>query len=237
MYQSKGVVLRKYEVKDADRIYIVYLEKYGKKQLLATGVKKIKGKLGGNLQEFTEIELEFIKGKKQEKIIGAEISGNFKSIRSNLKKIVLGNFILDLTDKMLKCDHPDKEIYDLLVSTLEKIDGEDNIRDAYFATYAFIWNLLALLGYYPELNRCSECKNILERGYFYEIKGCFICEKCAPGKSSLIATAKSSLDCLRNLQLNKINLNKDALLIIKEIMRIHLDKILKSEVWMDKLFL
>lgn len=237
MYSAKGILLRKYNVRDADRVYIAYTEKFGKKQLIATGVRKIKGKLGGHLQEFAEIDLEFVKGKRQEKITGAEISRNFKNIRGDLKKIVICNFILDLTDNMVKWDYPDKAVYDLLVRALEIIDGQKNIKEAHLTAYVFVWKLLAASGYHPLLNECAECrKDISEGGYFYEIKGGFICENCAPGKNALFAVSGKSLECLKNLRLDKINLNKDALLIIKKIMRIHLDKVLKSEVWMEKLF-
>ncbi len=248
MYSAKGILLRKYNVRDADRMYVVYTEKYGKVSLLATGVKKIKGKLGGNLAEFTEIDLEFVKGKRQEKITGAEIGRNFKNIRGDLKKIVICNFILDLTDNMVRWDYPDKAVYDLLIRALEIIDEQENIKEAYLAAHIFIWKLLAALGYHPLLNECAECKkDISEGGYFYEIKGGFICEKCAPGKNALFAVSGKTLDCLRNLNITVVETghapswqmrlyDKDALLIIKKIMRIHLEKILKSEAWMEKLF-
>ncbi|MFC1613497.1 DNA repair protein RecO, partial [Patescibacteria group bacterium] len=48
MYQTKGIVLRKYDIGESDRGYILYTKDYGKKQLFVKSARKIKSKLSGN---------------------------------------------------------------------------------------------------------------------------------------------------------------------------------------------
>lgn len=259
MRTTRGFVLRKYDIGEADRMYIIYTKDYGKKNLFCKGALKIQSKLAPHLAEFADADFDFVKGKIFEKIIGARMEKSFVSIRNDLRKIAIGNFILDAVDNLIKPDHPDREIYILIKKALEIIDGHKDIRKAYFSANIFIWKLLILLGYKPEIDKCAKCGMKLKESYFDERTGEFFCGECfwrragagsrdglrrgkIPPAPSLekggepIPLCRSSLEYLKGNPLTEVNFD-EIIFIVKSFMRLHLEKVLKSEAWIDKLFL
>ncbi|OGF21735.1 DNA repair protein RecO [Candidatus Falkowbacteria bacterium RBG_13_39_14] len=258
MYTTQGFVLRKYNIEEADRMYIIYTKDYGKKNLFCKGALKIKSKLSPHLAEFADADFDFVKGKSVEKIVGARMEKSFVNIRGDLRKIAIGNFILDAIDNLIKPDHPDREIYILIKKALEIIDGHKDIRKAYFSANIFIWKLLILLGYKPEFDKCAKCGMKLKEPYFDERTGEFFCGECfrrragAGSRDGLYREkippnpplqrggertplCRSSLEYLKGNPMAEVNFD-EIIFIVKSFMRLHLEKVLKSEVWITKLF-
>lgn len=236
MYKTCGVILRKYDIGEADRIYIVYAARYGKKELLVKGGRKIRSKLGNHLQEFTEIDLSFIKGKAWDKIIGAQVVKNYGQIKNDLRKITIGNFILDVVDNFIKYDFPDQEMYQLFLSVLDILEQETNIQKAYFSANIFIWKLLILLGYKPELNVCAGCgTRVLSDAFIDKRKAELICEQCSSAHKDLESAHLNSIEYLKG-QIPKSIFMGEVSSIVHYFMHSHLEKTLKSEIWLNKFF-
>jgi len=267
MYQTKGIVLRKYDIGNDDRGYIVYTKDYGKKQLFVKSARKIKSKLSGHFAEFAEIGINFIRGKNCEKITGAQMDNSFLNLRNDLRKIVLGNFVLDIVDNFIKWDHPDKEIYFLIKEIFSIIDQQEDIKKCYFSVHIFVWKLLILSGYKPELNKCAFCGNNTLENVWIDESGSAACEKCFKTPPSDLAGRlnpprqpsrtppkamptergqalvrgevhmihKSALDYLKG-RTERVEKSEEIISVIQKFMRMHLDKVLKSEIWVDKLF-
>ncbi|MFH0854114.1 MAG: DNA repair protein RecO [bacterium] len=258
MYTTNGFILRKYDVGEDDRIYVAYTEHYGKKNLFCKGARKIQSKLSPSIAEFADVNLDFVKGKYYEKIIGARMEKSFLSIRNDLRKIAIANFILDIVDNLIKLDHPDRGVYNLIGDALEVIDGHRDIKKSYFSANIFIWKMLILLGYKPKLDECARCGKKLEEPYFNNRRCEFVCGECfrmkvetgnrdglyrekippnlplqRGGESTPLC--RSSLEYLKGNPMAEVNF-EEIIFIIKNFMRLHLEKVLKSEAWITKLF-
>lgn len=239
MYQTKGVILRRYDIREVDRGYVIYTREYGKKQLLTKGIRKIKSKLAGHLAEFAEVNLNFVKGRIQDRITGVSIEKNYNFLKSDLMKIAIGNFILDVVDNLIKLEHPDKDIYDLLLNIMEIIDKGKDIKKCYFSANIFIWKLLILLGYRPELSKCAICGSSISSSdaYFDGTKGGFICAICASGRENLVKVNRNSIEYLMGKKKTAENgEEKEIIRIVGKFLHLHLEKVLKSEVWVNILF-
>jgi len=236
MYKTKGIILKKYDAGEADRVYIVYTQNYGKKQLFAKGARKIKSKLAGHLTHFAEIEFDFIKGRSREQITGAQICKNFEEIKNELRKIAVGSYILNVVDNMVKWDYPDSGVYDLIREALKSINKQNDVKKAYFTANIFVWKFLVLQGYGPILNKCADCGSLMrDRIYLSRQKGGLICENCGVVGEKRIEVHRNSIDYLKGICKNSARCD-EIIKIIKNFLYLNLDTELKSEVWLGKLF-
>ncbi len=260
MYSTRGFVLRNYDVGENDKGCVVYTENYGKKIFFAKGARKIQSKLSPHLAQFAEVSLDFIKGRNSEKLTGAQLEKSFKFIRDDLRKIAIANFAVDVFDNLIKLDHPDKEVYNLIGEILKILNKEENIKRCYFSANIFIWKLLILLGYKPELNKCAKCGgDFTEKVYLDSAKCELFCGECrGAGRSEElydnresvclgkippnpplgkggIRISRSSLEYLKGRLPSEVDCD-EIIIIIQKFIRLHLEKVLKSEVWIEKLF-
>ena len=199
-YRTLGLILKKEDQKEADRVFSVYTENFGKLELLAKGERKIESKLRGGLELFYLSEIEFIQGKTYKTLTDAILIDNFKNLRKNLRALSVAHKISEVLDNLVKGQEPDEKIWQLILETFDKLNnlsealshrasvgGEgrkeneipfDRLSLLY---YYFFWNFLSILGYKPELNLCAICKKNLtpERLYFNLEEGGIICGSCS----------------------------------------------------------
>jgi len=57
LYRDKAVVLRTYDLREADRIIVMMTENYGKVRAVAKGVRKTKSKFGARLEPLSHIDV------------------------------------------------------------------------------------------------------------------------------------------------------------------------------------
>lgn len=242
----KGIILDKYDFRENDRFFVIYTDKLGKIEAVAKGMRKIKSKMAGHLDLFSVLNLMVAPGRTYYQIAGVETEKNFLNLKSNLVKIILASFCLEIVDIFTKTEHPDLKIYLTLKELLEVFDNKKN-KDhlkLYGLSKFFILKLLAFLGWTPELYNCVKCKkNILPNGNLFDAeRGGLVCGACSRGGVSISATAIKILRFVlqkdfKSLSALKINKNqlKEVVKIINSFLEVHQDKELKSAVWINYL--
>jgi len=183
--QVKGIILRKQDYRESDRLFIIYTDELGKIEAVAKGVRKIKSKMAGHLDLFSVVDLMVAPGRTYYQIAGADRIKNFLNIKSNLAKTVLASFCLEIVDNFTKPEHPDFKMHELLGEILEIFDNK-KIKDflkPYILSKFFVLKMMAFLGWAPELYNCVKCKNkIIPNGnYFDPMRGGLSCGKCGKG--------------------------------------------------------
>jgi len=185
-YRTKGFVLKKEDRKEADQIFTLYTEDFGKIKVLGKAIRKIKSKLRGGVRLFSLSEIEFIQGKAYNTLTDAVIINNFKNTRESLEKLKIAYSISELLDKLIRGEEPDKKIWSLLNEIFENLNSavssfsEKKLEILY---YYFFWNLLSILGYKIDLYKCSFCRKRLNSklNYFSPEEG-IICQSCLSAK-------------------------------------------------------
>ena len=151
-YRVQGIVLNKTDRGEADQLFHMYTDTRGKVDALGRGVRKIQSKLNGHLQPFTITQLTIASGRVYDHVAGAETEKVFWQIRSDVKKIVLANYALELVDVMTRVGQPDERIFQLLFRYLVALDEHDfSARDWHMVRQAFVIKLLTLLGLEPPI--------------------------------------------------------------------------------------
>lgn len=239
-YKTQGIIIKKQDWREYDRLFTFYTRDFGKIKAVAKGVKKIKSKLAGHLQEFALIDLFIANGRNIDQVGGALINKNFSTIRSNLYSVNTILSAFELVDQLVKEHQKDLGIYYLLNEFLEIFNSRINKKNLKSLLPIFNLKFLSQLGYRPELFNCTICKNKIsdDKNYFSSKSGlvCFNCgkdEKLSSISKDLIKVLRF---CLSNklsdylkININK-NLEKELALLINQFIINHLDKELKVKV-------
>jgi len=152
----EAIVLSRYDFREYDQIISLYTPDYGRKEVLAKGVKKIISKNSAYLEPFSFIDVEIIFGKELDYIGSVQSINYFKNIRQNLEKSICAGFILDVFNKLISAEEKDEQLFTLLKSFLSFLNSytfvchSEESKDLYSITDAFIAKLLYLLGFGEE---------------------------------------------------------------------------------------
>lgn len=160
---TPGIILRRRNYHEADRILTVYTKNLGKVMVRARGVRKTTSKLGSHLELFNDVFLGLAEGKIWRVVCEAQTRRNFPTIRRSLKRISSAYYISELICLLVREEHRHEDIYFLAADALMCIDSYSNP----IIVPAFALNLSSLLGYKPELYRCVVSGERLRPEYLY----------------------------------------------------------------------
>jgi DNA repair protein RecO (recombination protein O) len=203
--RTEGVILRRKDFGESDRILVLFTKKLGRVSVIAKGSRKPSSKLSGHLELFMRTSFLISRGRNLHIVTQAESIAEYEGLRQDLNGVGIGSYVIELIDAVTYEEGSNLELYDLLVSTLELLNaGEDpDITIRYFEL-----KTLALVGFRPELFYCVECgKKIIEQDQFLSGElGGVVCPDCARGiqGSKLRPIASRSLKYLRHIQRSEI---------------------------------
>jgi DNA repair protein RecO (recombination protein O) len=181
-YRTLGLVFKKEDRGETDQLFTVYTKDFGKLEILGKAIRKISSKLRSGADIFYLSEIEFIQGKVYKTLTDAILIGSFKNIKRDLGKLRVGYQIAEVLDNLVRGEEKDEEIWKLILDTFKKLDNPLLFATNYFLIrYFFIWNLFSVLGYEPEIYRCSVCQKKIYPGklYFSSSEGGVICTLCS----------------------------------------------------------
>ncbi len=214
-YRTRGLILRKVDRREADQLFIIYTEDFGRIAVLGRGIRKLTSKLRAGIDVLYLSEIEFIQGKGYKTLIDAVAVEKFNVIRSDLKKLSLALKVSRILEKTAVDQEREKDIWELLLSVLTvlEIQGLNPVKLKLLYFY-FLWNLLAVLGYSPQLRKCSVCGRNPDPAniYFSPEMGGIICPLCHRKGSS--AQKKVEADTVKILRII-LSGRKDLLLGLK----------------------
>lgn len=163
-YSSEGIILKRSNFGEADRILIVFSKRYGKITLLAKGIRKLGSRKRGHLEIFSKVKFSAVTSTGFDILTEAEAISNFTKLRLNLNRVTLAYYFCEVLNKITKEDEKHDELFDLLENSLKELETANNLKTL---RKDFIVNLLIELGYWPEnkkmIDHDSELEDVLER--------------------------------------------------------------------------
>ena len=160
-YKTEGIILKRTNFGEADRILTVFTKRHGKTKLLAKGVRRITSRRSPNIELFNHVVLFIHKGRTFDMLSEAQTIETFQNIRKKLELVGLAYYVCELIDGLCAEHQPHPSVYNLLIQTLEELD-RGLIRK-------FELTLLSELGFLPankmlsNLNTTSYIEQLLER--------------------------------------------------------------------------
>lgn len=122
IYKTQGIIIKKIDLAEADRVLTFYTKDFGKIKGLAKAVKKSKAKLKGHLELFVHSHLMLAQGKNTDIITSAETIESFPRLRKDLDSLAAAYYLAELADKLITEPEKDERIWDLLLSSFKKLE-------------------------------------------------------------------------------------------------------------------
>lgn len=142
-YKTEGVVLKRWNYGEADRILTLYTKHYGKIRAVAKGVRRLTSRKAGALELFNQVILFLAQGKSLDIITQAEAVAVFSEWRTNLNRVGVAYYFCELVDKLTPEQQPTPLVYELLTESLAKLATE-NLEELVLTFQA---KLLRILGF------------------------------------------------------------------------------------------
>src|ERR1700680_1590482 len=146
-YMTEGVMLRRVDSGEADRILTVLTREHGKIGVIARGVRKSGSRLAAHTDLFARSRMQLARGRGElDVLVQAETAGPAAPL-ADARRAACASVCAELTDRVLESNHPDQETFDLVVEALH--DCTDNERDPRGALVWLTRRMIDRLGYAP----------------------------------------------------------------------------------------
>lgn len=155
-YKTRGIIINRHNLGEADRIITILSEHMGVIRAVAKGVRKIKSRMAGHLELFSEAELMLAKGRNLDVIISARLQRHTESYAAkDYEHLRLAFLCAEMIDKLSgeRIHHGGQfEVAHYAFAALDQPEFEPIIIELWFRL-----RLLDSLGYKPELDGCVIC--------------------------------------------------------------------------------
>ena len=190
-HRTNAVVIRSMPYGESDRIVTFFTEDFGKVRGIAKGARRSRKRFQNALGLFSHLRLIFFEkeGVGLVRVEACDILNVFPGVREHLKKIVYGNYFLELVNEMAGEREAHPEAFQLLLSFLSDLEKaeprEERLR-------MFEIRALSLFGYRPNLRKCDLCKRGWEGlketpSVFFSLeRGALVCEDCSRTSNNLV---------------------------------------------------
>jgi len=203
-FRSKGIVLTEEDRGEADQVFSVFTEKYGKIKVKGKSIRKIKSKLRAGISLFSLSEIEFVEGKTLKTLTDATVLKKHKNIKNNLANLKIAKRIGQATDKLIKGQEKDFDIFNLLINAFNYLDSGGGFVSPETYYHYYFWRLISLLGYQIDLYSCAKCFGKLTPLKIGFSNDGLLCSNCSEESSLFSETVK----ILRLIQGDKIDILK-----------------------------
>ncbi|MBI3671431.1 DNA repair protein RecO [Candidatus Azambacteria bacterium] len=151
MYLTQGIVLKKQDKGENDKVAVFFTRDYGKIALVAKGIRKSGSKLASHIELFSLSEIGFVLGKAKSVLTSAEEVDAFSSIKNDPERSKAAGHIVELVLKYTLDEEPDEEIFNILRQAFFYLDEKEftELELEYFLRY-FEFRFLSILGYQPK---------------------------------------------------------------------------------------
>ncbi|HZE86582.1 MAG TPA: DNA repair protein RecO [Methylomirabilota bacterium] len=175
-FRTEGIVIRRRNFQDADRIITIFTKEHGKLQIKASGIRKISSRRSPHVELLNYSIVNLYNGNKFPILTEAQTIESFSVIKADLEKIGLAYHLCELIDGLCPENQENRGVFELLKNTLSKLschsESFDSLRSVGITKIIneFEVELLSLLGYWNKADFLTDkvdidhfVENILER--------------------------------------------------------------------------
>ncbi|HMJ09148.1 MAG TPA: DNA repair protein RecO [Pyrinomonadaceae bacterium] len=156
-FESESIVLKSFNLAEADRIVVFLTQEHGIVRGVAKGAKRLKSRFGSTLEPFSTVQLSYFQKDDRElvSIQSVELIRSRFEAASEPAFLQTFSYIAELLVAFVPPHDPNETLYRMVRSCIDA--GGENIADlAAVGVYFELW-LLRLGGYLPDWIVCREC--------------------------------------------------------------------------------
>lgn len=163
-YKTEGIIIKRKDFGEADRILTVLTKSQGKIKIVAKGVRKISSRRSSHVELLNQSILAIHDGK-MPILTEAETVKHYSILKNDLEKCGFAFYICELIDGLLAEYQESRTAFNLMQDALERLQTETNPRSL---ISKFEGDLLTNLGFYPKTQLLIEdsdsfIEDIIER--------------------------------------------------------------------------
>lgn len=165
-YKTEGIVIKRRNFSEADRIITIFSKQHGKIQVKAVGVRKITSRRSPHVELLNRSLFTLYKGRNMSLLTEVSNFENYAEIKADLTKVGFAYHICELIDGLCAENQEHADIFDLLQNTLKRMSTGEDLA---FIIHEFEIELLTRLGFYKsselpaDFNTSELIEQILER--------------------------------------------------------------------------
>lgn len=144
-FKTEGIVVRRRNFKDADRILTVFTKEHGKLVIRASGIRKIPSRRSAHVELLNHCILTLYNGHAFPVLTEAQTIDSFSPIKEDLQKVGLAYHVCELIDGLCPENQENYAVFDLMQKTLTRLAFE---KESALLVQHFQTELLHLLGYW-----------------------------------------------------------------------------------------
>jgi len=204
LYRTRGLVLKRRDFGEADRLLTVLTRDHGKVTLLAKGARKPSSRKAPHVDLFKHVDLLVHKGRSFGIVSQADTVSTFASFHQDLERLAAAHYMAELADVLTAEEEEAAAVYDFMLSVLQWLDegAEPRLVQRYFELH-----FLDLAGYRPQLYSCLACSQWLqaEVNFFDPVAGGMFCPRCQQRSTRARRVSVGAQKVLRFLQRSHID--------------------------------
>lgn len=144
-FRVDGIILKRQNIGEADRILTVLTKELGKIQIKAKGVRKITSKRASHIEPLNMCSLSLYKGQSLPVLTEVISTENFSDLKEDLAKIGFAYHLCELVDGLCPPNEENGNVFRLLLDVLKKMEYEMEVTPL---IRRFEVDLLRELGYW-----------------------------------------------------------------------------------------
>ena len=163
VYKAEGIILKRKNVGEADRIVTIFTKEHGKIRAIAKGIRKMTSRRAPHLEIFMRVQVMVHTGKTMESISEVTPIEVYEDIRTDLSRVSIAYYLCELIDSLMPEKQEHADVFTLLTQALEDVRTSP-VSGIYKVSKTCTLELLWALGYLPHGKMISgeELQNFIE---------------------------------------------------------------------------
>lgn len=196
-YTDEGIVLRRLDYGETDRILTVLTREHGKIGVIAKGARRPQSRLASRTDLFVLSRMQLASGRGELEVLTQAEPVAAAPQAGDARRSACAAVCAELTDRVLEPSHPDGEIFALVTAAMATC--ADPARDPRAAVVWFARRMIDRLGYAPRLYECAGCGQALaeEPACFSATSGGLLCAGCSAADPGAVECSVRAIKVLR----------------------------------------
>ena len=180
---TEAIVLRSYNLAEADRIVLCFTRDAGLIRGVAKGARRMKSRFGAALEPFTLVRLEFREKENRElvTITGVEIMKSHFDLAADVDCAEALGYMAELVNEFAPPHEANEKLFRMVSACLDALAAAPHISKLVLR-YFEIW-ILRLAGSFPDVSACAVCGSSLTptQPVYLDFESAVRCGNCSRG--------------------------------------------------------
>ena len=156
--ETESIVLKSYNLAEADRIVVFFTRDFGMIRGVAKGARRTKSRFGSALEPFSEVQLEYFEKDDRElvSIQRADLIRSSFEVASDPERLGTYTYIAELLTAFAPPHDPNETLYRMVRACLGADISSPSAAEA-IKLYVEVW-VIRLGGFLPDWSHCVSCK-------------------------------------------------------------------------------